>query len=88
MLIFCFLMGVANFALHAAVADSGHPFVEDTKRYFGPYFGKYASYALEIVILSAAMMFANWGSTTMVFVYFGYTALNGVAAWMLLSGRP
>ncbi len=88
MLVFCFLLGIANFAMHAAVADSGHPFVEDTKRYFGTHFGKYGSYALELVILTAAMLFANWGSTAMVFVYLGYTLLNGIAAWLLLSGRP
>ena len=38
LLVFCFLMGIANFAMHKAVAESGHPFVEDTKRYFGSHF--------------------------------------------------
>lgn len=88
MLILCFLMGIGNFAMHAAVVDSGHPFVEDTKLYFGRYFGKYASYAIELVILISAMLFAQWGSTVVVFVYGGYTVLNGIAAWLLFSRRP
>ena len=37
-LIACFVLGVANFAMHKAVMESGHPFVEDTKLYFGRHF--------------------------------------------------
>ena len=51
LLILCFLMGVGNFAMHKAVAESSHPFVEDTKRYFGMHFGKRASYAIELTFL-------------------------------------
>lgn len=88
LLIICFLMGIANFAMHAAVAESGHPFVEDAKVHFGRHFGKYGSYAIEFVILAGAMLFAQWGSNIVVIVYAGYTSLNAFAAWMLLSGRP
>jgi len=86
-LVFCFFMGIANFAMHRAVAESGHPFVEDTKRYFGTYFGRYSSYAIELFMLTGAMLFAYEGSLIIAFVYWAYTGMNGIATWLLLSGR-
>lgn len=86
-LIFCFLMGIANFAMHKAVAESGHPFVEDTKRYFGKHFSPYLSYAIELFLLIGALLFAQEGTLWVVLVYWGYTAMNGIATWLLLSGR-
>ena len=85
--ILCFLLGVANFALHAAVLHSGHEFVEDTKQYFGRHFGKSASYVLEFAVLLAALVFSYSGSILAVIVYAGYSGLNMFAAWLLLSGR-
>ena len=87
LVVFCFLMGVANFAMHKAVAGSGHPFVEDTKRYFGKYFSPYGSYAIELFLLMGAMLFAQGGSMWVVLLYWGYTTMNGIATWLLLSGR-
>jgi hypothetical protein len=86
-LLLCFLLGIANFAMHKAVVESGHPFVEDTKLYFGQHFGKHGSYAIEFVILAAAMLFANAGSLLIVLFYLGYTALNMLATYLLLSGK-
>lgn len=86
-LIFCFVMGIANFAMHKAVAESGHPFVEDTKLYFGRHFGRYSSYAIEFVMLLGAMLFAHEGSMVIAFVYWAYTGMNALATWLLLSGR-
>ena len=86
-LIFCFLMGIANFAMHKAVAESGHPFVEDTKRYFGKHFGKYSSYGIELLMLIGAMLFAQEGSLIIAFIYWAYTGMNALATWLLLSGR-
>ena len=86
-LIFCFLMGIANFAMHKAVAESGHPFVEDTKRYFGKHFGRYSSYGIELLMLIGAMLFAQEGSMIIAFIYSAYTGMNGLATWLLLSGR-
>ena len=86
-LIFCFLMGIANFAMHKAVAESGHPFVEDTKRYFGKHFGRYSSYGMELLMLIGAMLFAQDGSLIIAFIYWAYTGMNALATWLLLSGR-
>lgn len=86
-LIFCFLMGIANFAMHKAVAESGHPFVEDTKLYFGRHFGRYSSYGIELAMLTGAMLFAHNGSIIVAFVYSIYTGMNALATWLLLSGK-
>jgi hypothetical protein len=83
----CFLMGIANFFMHRAVAESGHPFVEDTKLYFGAHFGPYGSYAIELALLIGALWLANEGSLTISLLYAAYTAINGVATWWLLSGK-
>lgn len=87
-LVLCFILGVANFALHAAVLQSGHEFVEDTKLYFGRYFGKSASYLIEFAVLLAALAFTHAGSSLAVIFYGVYSALNMLAAWLLRSGRP
>lgn len=80
-------MGVANFAMHKAVAESGHRFVEDTKLYFGRYFGRYGSYGIELLMLTAAMLFAHEGSIAIAFFYWFYTGMNALATWLLLSGK-
>jgi hypothetical protein len=87
LVVVCFLMGIANFAMHKAVTLSGHRFVEDTKLYFGPHFRPYASYAIELCLLIAAMLLAQDGSMLAMLFYAAYTAMNGVATWLLLSNR-
>ncbi len=86
-LIVCFILGVANFCMHKAVAESGHPFVEESKRYFSRHFGPYGSYAIELALLIGAMWLANAGSLAVSLLYAAYTAVNGVATWMLLSNK-
>jgi hypothetical protein len=86
-LIACFFLGIGNFAMHKAVVESGHPFVEDTKLYFGKHFGHHGSYALEFVILLGAMLLAHEGTIWIALAYIAYTFMNGLAAWLLLSGR-
>ena len=56
-LIACFVLGVANFAMHKAVMESGHPFVEDTKLYFGRHFGRNGSYMVEYILLLGRIVF-------------------------------
>jgi hypothetical protein len=83
----CFILGVANFCIHKAVAESGHPFVEETKLYFGRHLGPYGSYAIELALLIGAMWLANADSLAVSFLYAAYTSVNGVATWMLLSNK-
>lgn len=87
LLTICFLLGIANFFMHKAVAESGHPFVEETKRYFGGQFGPYGSYAIELALLIGALWLANAGSLAVSLLYAAYTAINGVASWLLLSNK-
>ena len=86
-LIICFVLGVGNFAMHKAVIESGHPFVEDAKYYFGRHFGRNGSYAIEFVVLAAAMIFAASGSSIIVLFYAIYTAMNIIATYLLLNGK-
>jgi hypothetical protein len=86
-LLFCFFLGIANFAMHRAVLESRHPFVEDTKLYFGRHLGRNASYFLEFAILAGAMVFAGSGSALIGGLYSAYSACNGLATWLLLSRK-
>ncbi len=86
-LLACFFLGIGNFALHKAVIESGHPFVEDSKLYFGRHFGRHGSYWLEFAVLAGAMILSHGGTTWATLAYMAYTAVNAVAAWMLLSGK-
>jgi hypothetical protein len=86
-MLFCFFMGIANFAMHRAVLESRHPFVEDTKLYFGQHIGRNTSYVLEYLVLTAAMLFAFDGSIFALALYIGYTSMNAIAAYMLTNGR-
>ena len=87
LLIICFLLGIANFFMHKTVAESGHPFVEQTKRHFGAYFSPYGSYAIELALLIGALLLANERSWAVSLLYAAYTAINGVATWLLLSNK-
>jgi hypothetical protein len=87
LLIFSFFMGIANFARHKAVSESGHPFVEETKLYFSPNFSPYGSYAIELALLMGALWFAHDGSLAVALTYGVYTGINAAATWLLLSGR-
>jgi hypothetical protein len=86
-LVLCCLFGVINFFLHKAVIESQHPFVEDTKYYFGRHIGPYGSYAIEFILLTGAMVFAATGSWLVALVYGGYTVFNVIAAYLLLTGK-
>ena len=79
-----FLMGVANFALHQAVRLSGHPILEQMQ-WFRAGNGK-ATLALEFLVLLAALALAMQGLPGIAWGYGFYTALNALAAWLLLRG--
>ena len=81
-----FVLGIANFAMHKAVLESGHPLVGQMPRFVHKLGGR-ITLAAEFVLLLGAMLlvaagFAAWG-----WGYFGYTLLNALAAWLILGGR-
>ena len=81
-----FVLGIANFAMHKAVLESGHPLVGQMPRFVHKLGGR-ITLAAEFVLLLGAMLlvaagFAGWG-----WGYFAYTLLNALAAWFILGGR-
>ena len=81
-----FALGVANFAMHKAVMESGHPMVAHTSAYFGLMGGK-LGLALEFIDLLGAMLMVDSGMTGWAWAYLVYSLFNGLSAWLILSGR-
>ncbi|MDC0887227.1 hypothetical protein OAS19_05505 [Altererythrobacter sp.] len=85
-LIITFLLGIGNFALHKAVLESKHPLLGEVP-WFSRLLGGRFTLATEFLILLAALLLIANGWPGSVWVYAGYTALNVVAAWLILKGR-
>ncbi|WP_305097607.1 hypothetical protein [Croceibacterium aestuarii] len=81
-----FALGVANFALHKAVLESGHPMLRQMP-WFGRGMGGRATLAVEFIVLLGALLLAASGFTGWGRVYAGYTAMNGFGAWLVLTHR-
>jgi hypothetical protein len=84
-IIFTFLLGIGNFAMHKAVLESRHPMLAQM-----PWFelmGGRFSMALEFLLLVGALLLAAGGHSWWGWAYFAYSALNGVAGWLILSRR-
>ena len=81
-----FLLGVGNFALHRAVTRSGHPLLRRSP-WFVHQLGGRLTFATEFLLLFAALMLAAEGWPWLVWVYAGYTAINAIAAWLILTRR-
>ena len=81
-----FLLGIANFTLHSAVLDSGHVMLQPmpgSRRRLG---GRLTLLAEFAVLLVAMLLAANgWGAAA--WIYAGYTALNAISAWLILTRR-
>jgi len=84
-LLVTFLLGIANFALHKAVLESGHPLLGrmPVMNMLGPR----ASLAAEFLVLLGAMLLVGNGTVLWAWAYFGYTAFNALAAWLILTRR-
>ena len=80
-----FLMGTANFALHAAVLACRHPVFEVARSSRRRIRG--VTLAVEFLALTAALSFAARDAWEVLWVYGIYTAINAVAAWLILTRR-
>ena len=82
-----FLLGIANFAAHKAVLESGHPMIARIplmrSRPFGDRFGT-LSLILEYILLLASL---SEGYQAIAWVYALYSLSNIASAWALLTGR-
>lgn len=81
-----FVLGVANFALHRAVVESGHALLAQMPG-FVTGLGRRLALVAEFLVLLAAMALAANGWTSFAFAYLAYSALNAIAGWLILSGR-
>ncbi len=80
------LLGVGNFALHRAVLESGHPMIGQVPGFVQTLGGRLSLVAEFLVLLAAALLAAN-GWPMLAWAYFGYSALNAIAAWLILTNR-
>ena len=86
MALFLVLMfGMANFALHRAVLESGHQLLDRT-RWFQLLGGKF-SLTLEFAMLLGAALLVGQGAQGWAWFYALYSAVNAASAWLILSGR-
>ncbi|MCX7865361.1 MAG: hypothetical protein N2423_10075 [Novosphingobium sp.] len=81
-----FLLGIGNFAIHKAVLESGHPLLARLPWLFY-LLGGHFSLLVEFFVLLGAMLMAGAGSVAWVWAYVGYSILNAISAWLMLSGR-
>jgi hypothetical protein len=81
-----FVLGIANFAMHKAVLESGHPMVGQMPPLVQRLGGRITLVAEFVLLLGAMLLvaagFAGWG-----WGYLGYTLLNALAAWLILGRR-
>ena len=83
---FLFALGIANFALHKAVLESGHPLITQVPWFFQLMGGRF-SLLVEFILLAGAMILVDAGSNTWAWGYAAYTLLNMASAWLILSDR-
>ena len=84
-LVFTFLLGVGNFAMHKAVLESRHPMLAQMP--WMELMGGRFSLALEFILLLGALLLAAGGHPGWGCAYLAYSALNGLAGWLILSRR-
>ncbi|WP_427966136.1 hypothetical protein [Altererythrobacter sp.] len=85
-ILFIFFLGIGNFALHKAVLESGHPLLGQMP-WFVHMLGGRLTMITEFLVLLAAMLLAYGGWPGLVWAYLAYSALNAVAAWLILTDR-
>ncbi len=81
-----FLLGIANFALHKAVLESGHPLLAQLPALFRSPSGR-ASMAFEFVVLLGTMLMVANDSTGWIWGYLAYSGINALSAWLILTRR-
>ncbi len=85
-LIFVFLLGIANFAMHKAVLESGHPMLVQLPSIFRSPGGRMSLFVEFMMLLGTMLVVVN-GSAMWVLGYATYSAMNGLSAWLILTHR-
>ena len=84
-LLLTFLLGAVNFAMHKAVLESGHPLLRGMP--LARRLGGRGSLMVEFLLLLGAMLLAGAGDPAWAWAYAGYSLLNAIAAWLILTRR-
>lgn len=85
-IIVTFLLGLGNFAWHTAVIQSGHRMISDVQP-ASLRIIRLISLSLEFMLLCLALYAVKSGHTAWVWAYTSYSAINGGAAWLIVSRR-
>ena len=85
-LVFIFLMGIGNFALHKAGLEGGHPLIGQMPWIVYKLGGR-ITLVTEFLVLLAALLLAANGWPGLAWAYLAYTGLNAIAAWLILTDR-
>jgi len=85
-LVLVFLLGMANFALHRAVLESGHPILEQVGWLFRSLGGRLSLIA-EFMLLTGAMLLVASGQHGWAWGYALYSVVNGFSAWLIVTHR-
>ena len=81
-----FLLGIANFALNAAVFARGHPMFARLPQ-ASQTLGRRAALVSEFAVLFFALLLSVRGWPGYAWAYGAYTAINAGAAWFILKAR-
>ena len=74
-----FLLGVANFAMHKAVLESGHPLLGHVPWLVQSQGGRFGM-LVEFLVLLGSMLMTAEGSAGWGWGYAAYSMLNGISA--------
>lgn len=85
-LVLVFLMGIANFAMHCAVLNSGHPILAQIGWLYRPLGGRF-SLMVEFALLLGTMLLVVSGGAWWAWGYGLYTGMNALSAWLILTGK-
>lgn len=84
--IIIFVLGIGNFTMHRAVMESGHPLLRAWASVAHP-MARRIALGTEFLVLLLALTLASNGWPGFAYAYGIYTACNGLASWLMLSGR-
>ncbi|MGH6786606.1 MAG: hypothetical protein ACREBO_07220 [Novosphingobium sp.] len=85
-IVLAFLLGIANFTLHKAVIESGHPLLGQVPWFFHLLGGRFGL-AVEFLLLVGSLLMIATGSLGWLLGYMAYSLLNAISAWLILSRR-
>ena len=85
LIVFTFVLGIGNFAVHKAVLESRHPMLAQMP-WMGLMGGRF-SLALEFLLLVGALLLVVSGHPAWGWAYLGYSVLNAIAGWLIISRR-